>query len=484
LLDVLWDFCRIFKLQVNLSKTAVVVLNGGKPAASDSRTQLLYGPVGLQQRIAVKDWYRYLGIRIHRLPSQGLRHGMRVVHAAGQVAAWITIRRCRDLHIDEPALFCTLFDQLVAPVLSYGAEIWGPWHIADVLTSPDGALGKNPAEQTQTRFLRSMMWISPKASSWLVLAELSRPPMYLHYLLQATRFWNKLCRLDYTHLASLAFGENAAQAQQGHDTWVARMVQWFQAYGVLDAHALHDPHTPITRKCVDPELVRERFVYRLNNMWSQLLSNGAQSGHRQHYASAFMVREHLDIEHNFVLDRAIPLRYRRATVHFRLFGQRLNKNVGKWYDWPEARRACPLCTSGPVEGERHVLFTCTAYAAFRPLYAQVRPGTTNMRNLFSTQHAPDTARFIHIAMATRARKLAELDRAEAEQQAQVKRAAVRAAAAAKKRREDGKRAAAFAAAAQQRQQRRVALQRARERSIATTSQRAPALMLPFLYRMR
>ena len=34
-------------------------------------------------------------------------------------------RRCALLGIRDPALQCKLFDTLVLPILSYGAEVWG-----------------------------------------------------------------------------------------------------------------------------------------------------------------------------------------------------------------------------------------------------------------------------------------------------------------------------------------------------------------------
>ena len=150
LLDALTEFCAAWQLEVNLEKSAVVALNG---TAQQSRHATLYfGPQ--RAPLTIKDSYRYLGIIIHRtLARGGLRQGMKRVHAAGQAAAWLTMRRCKELHIDEPALFGTLFNQLVMPVLSYGAELWSPWYLPDVLAAPKDSLAEC-SERVQTRYLR------------------------------------------------------------------------------------------------------------------------------------------------------------------------------------------------------------------------------------------------------------------------------------------------------------------------------------------
>lgn len=224
--------------------------------------------------------------------------------------------------------------------------------------------------------------------------------MYLHYMLQVTRFWNKLCKLDHHHLARLAFVESAAAAQQGADSWVARVVHCMQAYGVMNATALHDACTPITKMQIDPELVRLQFIQRLNNMWVN-----PPSTHTILYNQFFRVREHMDAETNYIFDSRISMAKRRTTMRFRVFGCRLALWVGQWYGWTGRRLHCPLCNLNVVEGERHVLFTCPAYDEFRPSCARRLHTSTNTRNLFAPQNVAATARFLHTALAKRNRIL-------------------------------------------------------------------------------
>ena len=223
--------------------------------------------------------------------------------------------------------------------------------------------------------------------------------MYLHYMLQVTRFWNKLCRLDHHHLARLAFVESAAAAQLGCDTWVTRVVQCMQAYGVLGANVLHDARVPITKLQIDPTLVRLQFVQRLNGMWAN-----PPSTHTTLYAQTFRVHDHMDTETNMMFDTRICMAKRRTTMRFRVFGCRLAARVGQWYGWTGTRLHCSMCNLNVIEDEHHVLLTCPAYTEFRSTYAQ--PLHTSTCNMFTPQNAAATASFLHTALAKRKRILA------------------------------------------------------------------------------
>jgi len=89
-------------------------------------------------------------------------------------------RRCALLGIRDPALQCKLFDTLVLPILSYGCEVWG------VDTKSSAA-----AEALHRDFLRRLLGVRKSTANHMVLAELGRFPLQVHFWQQILRYHHR-----------------------------------------------------------------------------------------------------------------------------------------------------------------------------------------------------------------------------------------------------------------------------------------------------
>ncbi len=142
--------------------------------------------------------------------TKGTLGGIDDLKASGQFASHSTMMRCRQLHIDDPALLYQLFMQMAEPCLSFGCEVWCPL-LSDSTTqltgpsNPGAGILRLGFEQVHTRFLRIVLGLGSKVASWLLLAELHKAPLYMTFMRRACRYWNKLVRLPHTHIARLAF---------------------------------------------------------------------------------------------------------------------------------------------------------------------------------------------------------------------------------------------------------------------------------------
>ena len=116
LLHVLHLFCDEKLLNVNVSKTQVVIFNDFRHAHTD---EFLYS----DQNLTIAEQYTYLGIVLHK--SGSFKAAIEKLAAAGKRALFAMQYRCSDLGLHDPRLRCSLFSSLVQPVLSYGCEVWG-----------------------------------------------------------------------------------------------------------------------------------------------------------------------------------------------------------------------------------------------------------------------------------------------------------------------------------------------------------------------
>jgi hypothetical protein len=357
-------------------------------------------------RMPVKDYYRYLGLIFTRTQGIGKQAAKcrDPLEKAARFASFSTLARCRQLHLDEPTVAIHLFDQMVLPCLTFGAEVWLPY-----LTEPFSDLDKHmksQLEDTHTRFLRSITCIGPKASTLILLAECCRAPIYLHCLKQACRYWNKLCKLDHTHISRHAFLDSATLAAGGQETWVSRMVALMQSLGEFD-DSVYDCHplTHITSREIDLLKVEEALIAKLDLYWAGWRASAHTTAHRHKYATHFKHRHHIDpVAYYSLRDNRLPIHLRRAALRLRSCSSRINGN-----SWGGASRACPLCDSGAVEDESHFLLHCPAHASLRVTFNLQNYTLLGVARLFKRDIIRKTSQFIMAAMGARATALGEVE---------------------------------------------------------------------------
>ena len=109
---------------------------------------------------------------------------------------------------------CQLFDALVLPILSYACEVW----------AVDEKVG-DVAERLHRQFLKHLMGVRDSVANTIVLAELGRFPLQLHWWQQVLCFHNRAHTMSDTCLVRSAFLE-------GIDSscvfWTHKVRHWLQ----------------------------------------------------------------------------------------------------------------------------------------------------------------------------------------------------------------------------------------------------------------
>ncbi len=113
-----------------------------------------------------------------------------------------------------------LYDTLVLPILSYGCKVWGV----------DTTCGAT-AEALCWDFLRRLLGVRKSTANHMVLAELSRFPLQVHFWQQILRYHHRTTALDNGCLVRLAMADAFALDQ----TAVKRSRQHFLG-GLLYGH--------------------------------------------------------------------------------------------------------------------------------------------------------------------------------------------------------------------------------------------------------
>ena len=167
-LDLFNEYCRIWKLKVNHSKTKVVIFG----ARNTSRFSFKLG----ESFIEITENYKYLGIYFSKSGSF-LSAKKNIVEQAKKAMHLLFVRvNNLNLPIDLQLKF---FDNTVLPILTYACEVWGYEDYKII-------------ERVHTEFLRKITKTRKSTPMYMLYGELGRYPIQITIDVRMINFGIKL----------------------------------------------------------------------------------------------------------------------------------------------------------------------------------------------------------------------------------------------------------------------------------------------------
>ena len=404
-LDALHAFCIEYDMEVNTRKTEVVVF--GKSRLRE-RPNLQYAGVVL----SVTEEFKYLGMVFHC--TKGVRVAVQHLAEAGTRAMWGLLVKLREQSISNIQLQTHLFQTLVAPVLSYASEVWGPG-----VLSPAPKVVQvldNDLHRVQVQFLRAVSGQVRASTNRLVLMrEYGVYPLARQWVQQSVHFWNRCVSAPASSLLGRAVRDNCEMARGRRPTgWHAEFSRMLSGWGytqrLLEAVNEGPESGPEFRLCaLEVDEVLSCFDSWFTSRWVGLPNDPREADsecvtcctYQQWFAGGMDVsawqREVPEyVKHTGGISPAAVVSLQR----FRLGAHdlRVVTDRGKC---ARAARVCQRCEGGQVEDEFHMVFECSAYrdirSRFRPLFAEFRSPAAASRDMarFMSQHPAQVAAFVH-----------------------------------------------------------------------------------------
>jgi Reverse transcriptase (RNA-dependent DNA polymerase) len=370
-LDVLNLFCLHFNMKANLLKTEAIVFRRSAQQTWPLGTTWTVGG----EAVRVVEQVVYLGMEFHafkkikpwagRLMTKGIRA------CAGLKD------KLRALQVSQPELMVRLFDDVVAPSVNYGCQIWGPghWRLDDV------SKALNDFDRFQINFLRYISGCNKSVSCWVLLGDFSVVPMQTHWVRAVAKFWNAVVAKP-GWLAHRAMKESHALAaastsdSQRNRFWSGRVVAAMRGIGV-------PTDDDFTACRFLPGLVDDGMAQFHNSIWDPVKAvdpdmfsgTGAKLAVFYHYMrdevtgpdkkSSWGTRTfapHLSTPELFGYPFQILMRFRTCCWPIEV-------NVGRHVGIPREQRLCKHCVAtgagSHVEDEKHVMLSCTKYDTVR-----------------------------------------------------------------------------------------------------------------------
>lgn len=416
LLSLLEEFCDATGMKCNSAKCEVLVFGGSacERKAVEGFDFLLGG-----QRLKVVpkgQTTRYLGL--HYGPGRDFNRCTQELLVSGRRATHMVHALCSNNKIGVPSARMALYNTLVVPVLSYGAQVWGP----DFINVTFEAAMTNPMVEEQRAFMRSAAG-ARRPSMICLYRELSQRPLQHHWANLVLRYWNRLTKRPGS-LCHRAFVSDLELAVAGnHECWAGRVLSFLKELGA-------SPPTDCTGASLVAHYAQlklpvgsilKEFAHRLDARWFdvQLMASDPRAfpsecgGVKTCRYLNWMGLSHEPGTHPLWLKHAntvMRLDHHQSLMRFRLgaWGVEVNIPCGR----PRAERTCKVCGDpSAIEDELHVFLECPCYERLRDEYRQALGfGHLSMANIMTESPPTVLAEFLFRLWGTRLEVLRRLAR--------------------------------------------------------------------------
>ena len=233
-----------------------------------------------------------------------------------------------------------LFDAMVKPILTYGAEIWG-YEFSDII------------EQVQTQFCKDFLGLNRSANDCMSLGECGRMPLCVDYHLKCIKYWCKLL-----HMPSHRYPRNCYVMLKRHDdigrtNRATSVKQLLFKYGFGYAWIYQQVGN------VDNFLYvfKQRLISCKLQNWVENVNDSTRCDTYRQFKSLLNPAKYLCIN--------LPFCNRKAFARFRCSSHNFLIEKGRHQGLAREDRICTYCFEilnvRTIEDEFHVFFHCLKY---------------------------------------------------------------------------------------------------------------------------
>ena len=178
-LNVYAEYCHHWKLEINASKSKIVIF-------TKCKNQMNYNFTLNNIALELVKEYKYLGIYFCK--NNSFFTTKKYIADQATRAAYSLLAKARNMHLPIE-LQLELFDKLVKPILLYGCELWGFGSI-DII------------ERVQLKFLKHVLKIKRSTPNYIVYGEVGVPPLKIDITARIISYWGKLNSVEDVHTLS------------------------------------------------------------------------------------------------------------------------------------------------------------------------------------------------------------------------------------------------------------------------------------------
>lgn len=387
-LNRLNDYSSEWGIKINKEKTKVIIFT-----RTDPKVPILFN-CGTHMIESV-DQYKYLGVIFHKSGKflQTQEHLAKQANKASH--ALRRLIRGREMKVTT---MMQLFYTLVAPVSTYGAEVWFPSaiNIQNEQSLPDifdKCLSNNlPHEQVHLKFSKRLLGVHSKAMNLPTLAELGQLPVGIKLIEQTINFWTHIVESEENSYLRQAYADMIDRPQDSSPQWIHFIRAIIGNLG-LD-------HNWILQSAVQKnalmKTLRRGLEYEYVRFWQGKKTEGSKLQYYNTITDG-------DYDCEAYLTCVTNPKHRKALCRLRISAHDLKIERGRYTNTPREDRKCTVC--GVIEDELHFLDSCTRFHDLRlQLMEHARVNARNPSQLMTMQDVSiqqQLAEFVYNCMIIR-----------------------------------------------------------------------------------
>jgi hypothetical protein len=345
LLNKLSDYCTKWSITVNIDKTKIVVFKKGNHPTD-------YNWYFDNCVLEVVTGFTYLGVLLSANGSFVQTQRTLAEQAKRAVFALKSILSKKSCDVKTKMY---LFDTMITPILTYGAEVWGFHTALDI-------------EKIHISFCKSVLGVNSKTSNVAVLGELGRMPMKILRQERILKYWFKLvCSTGLLRRAYVDFRKAKGSG------WIISIKRLLHDLGFGEIWQNQDQLSV----SIPINLIVQRLKDQYHQCWHADINSNSK-------LNAYCLFKHVIVFENY-LSVIKCNKFRIALTKFRCSNHMLEIETGRHKNIKRCERLCKLCKMNVVEDEYHFLLVCPVLrniriACLKPFFTRW-PTITNSLNL-------------------------------------------------------------------------------------------------------
>lgn len=356
-LDKLYEYCQYWGLQVNTSKTKIVVFRRRGGLKCNERWHFNNVPLEI-----VND-FNYLGVVFNYTGSFVLNNQYIVGKALK--ASNILLNNIKQYEL-SPSISLQLFDAFVGSILNYACPVWGFTKSKEL-------------ERVHLKYCKTILGVKLSTSNVSVYGELGRYPLFIIRYTHIIKYWFKLLNTDNIILKCIY--ENARdKCENGTNNWPCKIKKLLAVLGF--AEIWNFPDSVLLKQFLP--VFKQRLIDCYLQEWRADVSSNGVLRHLYSY-----VKEQFCYE--LYLDKINCKSFRSALTRLRVSSHRLRIESGRYGRGRVERheRTCQFCDTNELEDEYHFVLKCSAYENLRSQYIKryfyIRPSMAKFIELLQSK---------------------------------------------------------------------------------------------------
>ena len=321
-LNVFKEYCKTWKLKVNVNKSNVLIFSNGR---IPKNLRFLYDG----KQLDIVDKFSYLGIVLSKSGSFLNAKKDRVI--IGTQAMYAVLKKGRMNNLSVKCQL-DLFDRIVKPVLLYGCEIWG--------------FGNNSIlEKVHLKFCKHLLHMKTSTPDFMVYGELGRYPLDINIKVQTIAYWSKLIAGKDSKLSNLLYKLCLLDTENIELKWTRNIKNILDSCGLSNIWLYQTFRNDNWLKLKVKQTLLDQFTQE----WRSKVQNSPKALNYRLYKDTLEFEPYLDI---------LPDKDAITFCKFRTCNHHLPIEKGRWQNIPRENRTCPLCRRSDLADEFHYMLSC------------------------------------------------------------------------------------------------------------------------------